>query len=434
MELTVIEKSYPITFREEDAQILGDHIRLRHSVELVGMKRVGISNFLRFFLNHKEIKKVYIRDTDNYHLFIPVDLHDLIEQEVFPFWVLTFKRLVDAVEKIDIDSSTKELINTLFLNSVQLHDHFMTIENLKRAFRELISAGVTPTIFFIRFDRLNSHATKQLLENLQGLIDATNRKLSYVFTSFRPLDQLSSDAFPRASLATFSHIMYLCTAKSRDMKVIYESFNDRYRLDIQKPVVNHIIQYSGGHVQYLHLLMLIMNEKKLTLLPNIQEIAQDERVSYLFDELWESLQNTEQETLEKIGSGEKISKTDKEVSKYLWFTGFIDKKTNKIFSPLFEYFLKNNFSNINAPQKTSENGEFTKKEHSLFSYLEQHFDELCERDDIALHVWPEIASEGVSDWTIDRLIARVRNKLKMQKSPYSIVTVKTRGYKLVKGR
>jgi DNA-binding response OmpR family regulator len=48
-------------------------------------------------------------------------------------------------------------------------------------------------------------------------------------------------------------------------------------------------------------------------------------------------------------------------------------------------------------------------------------------------VWPEYEEFGVSDWTIDRLIARLRAKLKQQQSTYTIVTVKTRGYKLVEG-
>ena len=46
-------------------------------------------------------------------------------------------------------------------------------------------------------------------------------------------------------------------------------------------------------------------------------------------------------------------------------------------------------------------------------------------------VWPETVSLGVTDWAIDRLVARVRAKLKDHDKNYEIVTVKTRGYKLV---
>ena len=75
--------------------------------------------------------------------------------------------------------------------------------------------------------------------------------------------------------------------------------------------------------------------------------------------------------------------------------------------------------------------DFTKKEDTLFNYLKRHLNELCERDDIISAVWPEQEELGVSDWAIDRLVARVRSKLKSQNSPYHIQTIVTRGYKLV---
>jgi len=62
MENKTIEALYPISFRQEDASVLGEHLKNRNSVILTGMKRVGISNFLRFFLNHKKISKTYISD------------------------------------------------------------------------------------------------------------------------------------------------------------------------------------------------------------------------------------------------------------------------------------------------------------------------------------------------------------------------------------
>ena len=72
----------------------------------------------------------------------------------------------------------------------------------------------------------------------------------------------------------------------------------------------------------------------------------------------------------------------------------------------------------------------TRKEHLLFTLLESHIGNICEREEIIETVWPEYKELGVSDWAIDRLVARVRVKLKQQGSPYEIVTVRTRGYKL----
>src|SRR3972149_11810562 len=117
MENKTIEALYPISFRQNDAKTLGQHLKNRNNVVLIGMKRVGISNFLRFFLNHQEIAKSYIAD-GNTHLFIPVDLNDLVEREVFPFWILTLKRIVDSVEASILKDATKKYIERLFLDSM----------------------------------------------------------------------------------------------------------------------------------------------------------------------------------------------------------------------------------------------------------------------------------------------------------------------------
>ena len=64
-------------------------------------------------------------------------------------------------------------------------------------------------------------------------------------------------------------------------------------------------------------------------------------------------------------------------------------------------------------------------------FLKLHKDNICEREKIIEAVWPEVEAFGVSDWAIDRLAARVRQKMKLQKNSFEIQTVKTRGYKLI---
>lgn len=72
-----------------------------------------------------------------------------------------------------------------------------------------------------------------------------------------------------------------------------------------------------------------------------------------------------------------------------------------------------------------------KKENLLYKLLLSNIGDICERENIIETVWPEYLDMAVSDWTIDQLIARLRTKLKMQKSPYAVKTVRTRGYRLV---
>ena len=120
----------------------------------------------------------------------------------------------------------------------------------------------------------------------------------------------------------------------------------------------------------------------------------------------------------------------KEKAKYLWDTGFVhtlDNKTVKIFSPLFGSYV----SQVEHEEKRKrKSAHLTRKENLLFTLLKSQLGEICEREKIIDVVWPESSEFGVSDWAIDRLIARVRVKLREQDNPYEIQTVRTRGYKL----
>lgn len=430
MDNSFTETNYPIDFRENDARRLGEHIRHGHSVDLVGMKKVGISNFLRFFLYHKNIVNTYINGNGQKHIFISVDLNDLIEREIFPFWILTFKRIVDQTENLPLEAKTKKLISRLFLDSIQSGDTFLTLDGIRKALKEVSKLGITPTIFFIRFDRLKDAVTPEFFNNLLGLREATAHKLSYVFTSFRTLNELAPEVFKKEALSVFSQSMYVKPAENKDILTIFNTFKDRYQLAIKDETRDGILSLSGGHVQYLQLSLIILKEMlqgseddRL----NIEDlILRDERISLQSEELWESLTEFERELLLKILKKEEIKEEDKTRGKYLWETGFMLEGKESVFSPIFENFLAGKKS-----LQTSNSLDFTKKENLIFNYLKENLENLCDRDKIIETVWPEYEELGVSDWAVDRLIARVRTKLKNQKSPYEIITIKTRGYKLV---
>lgn len=430
MDNGVIEASYPITFRKNDAVKLGLHLKNRRSVVLIGMKRVGISNFLRFFLNHKAIVSTYIAD-GNSHLFIPVDLNDLVEREVFPFWILTLKRVYDAVESSALTNQTKKYVEGLFLDSMQSKDTFFTIESVKKSLIKITEEKTLPTIFFIRFDRLKEVVTSEFFGNLQGLRDATNQKISYVFTSFRGLTDLAPSVFTKSSISTFAHNVYIIPAEKKDTKIIFDTYKTKSRLSFSPALEASLFEVVDGYVQYLQLALISFNEAGN--FKNKQEIfdflSRDERIMLQSEELWESLNSSEQSVLLKIEKEQKVSPEERKTASYLWDSGFLveDKEKTILFSPLFSHYLKQR--QVNKDNNTSV--ELSKKEHLLFTYLKSKTGTICERDDIIQSVWPEVKEFGVSDWAIDRLVARLRVKLKSQNAKFEIQTVKTRGYKMV---
>jgi hypothetical protein len=429
MENHIPEASYPVSFRQEDAKKLGKYLEQRRSVNLIGMRRVGINNFLRFFLYNKDIVSTYI-SRDQKHLFIPVDLNDLVEREIYPFWTLTLKRVVDASETADLPKETKEKINALFLTSIQSQDLFLVIDTIRKALLLIVENNIYPTLFFLRFDRLQDAFNPSFFDNLEGLYDATHERLSYVFTSYRSLDSIFPTA--KTSLSVFAQQLYVGPATEKEMEIVYQTYKDRYNLDLSPETEKELFSLVAGNIQYLHLALIILNEKKKEASVKDAEeqtlqklLLNDERIILESEELWESLTKEEKNVLLSFVKNQAIDKTAESGASYLWDTGFV--KNGKIFSPLLEHYLLNK-----EPEKTKTETvvHLTRKEHLLFTLLEAHIGDICERDEIIEVVWPEYKEFGVSDWAIDRLVARVRVKLREQKSPFEIVTVRTRGYKL----
>jgi hypothetical protein len=301
---------------------------------------------------------------------------------------------------------------------------------------EMSNEQLLPTLFFLRFDRIKDTINPSFFDNLVGLRDATHQRLCYVFTSFRSLDVLSPGVFPKASLSVFSHLMYIPPASTADMQVIYAALNKRYQLRLSSVLETALFTMVAGNVQYLQLALIILNEKKKEL-PISKEallelLISDERFALQSEELWESLTDEEQKVLMKVQSHEILNEQDREQGQYLWQVGFLQDEAEKtqLFSPLFAQYIHAKSQDFKNGQE-EKNIHFSRKEHLLFTLLEKFLGEICERDEIISAVWPEYQELGVSDWAIDRLVARVRTKLREQESKYEIKTIRTRGYQLI---
>lgn len=431
MAHSIIEENYPLTFRQEEAKELGRHLKNRHAVVLIGMKKVGISNFLRFFLNNKDIPGTYIKDYRK-HLFIPVDLNDLVECEIAPFWTLTLKRIVDSVEKSLVDEKIKKQIGNMFLESIQLQDLFFTTDSVRLALLKITEQGYLPTIFFIRFDRMEDAVTPEFFANLEG-IKSTNQQVAFVFTSYQLLKKLIPLVLPKTSWAVFFKNIYISPAKKEDVRIIFNAYKKRYGVLLPENLEEYLFELVDGYTQYLQLSLIFLHDKKESVKTKeelLEGLGKDERINFQSEELWESLDKNSQAVLLKIVNNEKILPEEKKRSIYLWNTGFIkiSGANNHIFSKLFENFVKQKEQESGAKEA---NNEFSKKENLLFGLLKENKDRICEREEIIEVVWPEEEELGVSDWAIDKLVARVRGKLKVQNNNFEIQTVKTRGYKLV---
>lgn len=418
-----IESTYPDQFRHNDTQTLATHLVQHSSVVLVGMKRVGISNFLRFFLSNKALEETFFKKAQL--LFIVVDAHDLVERAIGPFWTLLLKRMNDVIEQSQLSDDIKKQSRELFLESIQLKDTFYTYDCVQKLCAQISSEGLHPVLVLTRFDRLLPAFTKEFFSNLQGLKDAAG-KLSYIFTSYRPLEQLNSEVFSASSMSVFAHTQYLKPALPEDAHIVLDTLLHRYHLEMTEKQQQALVSLSSGHVQYLHLSVLAYKDTtdQEHFSFSAHALSDNESITLQSEELFGELTPKEKEVCEKIAHDQKITKDDESELDYLKKTGIVDSKNQLFCSLLKEYILRSSL------EKQPKQKELSRQEQVLFTLFLQHTGELVERNEIVEEVWPDQAETGVSDWAIDRLVARLRQKLKDRNEPYKITTVVTRGYKL----
>ncbi len=76
--------------------------------------------------------------------------------------------------------------------------------------------------------------------------------------------------------------------------------------------------------------------------------------------------------------------------------------------------------------------ELSAKEYTLLLFLDDHADRICSREEITTAVWPEYKG-SVFDYQVESLIKRLRQKLEPDaEESHLVVTIRGRGYRLVK--
>ncbi len=417
-----VEADYPLNFREDVSSVLGEYIKYRSSVELVGINRVGIGNFLRFFLSNKDVKNEYV-GSDKKHCFVYVDLQELIEVSSLAFWRLVFKRIVDAVSKEKmLSEEVMDKISKIFISSIQVDDVFLTYDFVRQGISILAHEEINVTIFLVRFDRLLDIISEELFSNMESLTRSSGETLSFVLTTYRNLEEIAPNFDGDSNFYKYLNRLYINPCDYFDSKVVVSYLIKKYEIDMSADVIKRLIFLSGGHVNYIYIIFFILSQNK-DLKDKYdklyKKITDDERI---LDQSNEILENLTKEDKDKLYSMFSQGKSNTDVDGYLYRTGLYRNKD--IFSGLMSNYLNKK----KELEKKEQDAIFTNKENLLFEILERNINKLCSREDIIEYVWSECSGLGVSDWTIDSLVRRLRLKLKMQNSKLTIKTVRTRGF------
>lgn len=221
--------------------------------------------------------------------------------------------------------------------------------------------------------------------NLRALRDAYKYRLTYLFATRRPLD-------PESELAElfYANSIWLGPMSQSDAFWNVERYTKRQGEVWSESVTENLIKMSWGYPSLLRGLCEAYAQVKSL---DSDQLSKHPAVQYRIKEFW----------------------TDQPSEEYLAKSGLAGQ-------PLL----------VSGRSPQVETEHLTAKEHALLLYLQNHPEEVCEKDDLIKAVWPEdeVFETGIRDDSLAQLIRRLRIKIEPDPSkPRFIQTIPGRGYR-----
>lgn len=257
-------------------------------------------------------------------------------------------------------------------------------------------------------------------EDASFLIDTLDRirlihSTSFITVILSDIKSLSRALMTHKKSLTRS-LFVLSPLSTTDTNFLFDSFSKRFDFTATDLQQQRIRTLGTGYIGLLKTLFLLQKDHPTVVLDKDWLLSQDaviHRLTRIASEF--SLQQ-----LSQLVDANKVIKEDDIFEKY----GITEN--DEIRNPLLFAFLT---QQLKSPVKQAEL-LFTSIESSSFNYFLQHPTQTIDRSVLAQFIWGDVWEEKYSDWAIDQIIHRIREKLEKANAPYEIVTKKGEGFYL----
>lgn len=458
------ETSYPLTYRQREAQQVFRCLESGESCCLVASGGAGTLNFLRF-LRRRNVQQRYLNLDQQDFCFVLVDLNALTELSEWAVYELLLHTMLSAMETTQLATSLVERTEDFYRQVVLSKDRLLGQRYFERTVQAMCQQTGLRLVFLLdRFDRIFGRLDSCLFLGLRALRDMFKYRLCFVVTGLTDLTRVRENlAEVEDFYILFSRNVYgLEPYNWDDARAMIHSLAKRLGANLTEDEINWLIEVAGGHPRLLKTIFWAHHEDRVHPRESaVEQLFDDAGVWVECSRLWDGLDEDEQETMRAIAVGHdafglsdpSAAAPPSEASQLLRLKGLIRQDrdgTYVVFCPLFRDFarrqrLTQGRGVILDPQTADvwvegrHIADLTRFEFELLDYLVQHCDHICTRGELAAHLYPgefeDIEGHIVNEPRIDTLIARLRAKIEPDRShPTYLITVRGRGYRLVSPR
>ncbi|MCC7304455.1 helix-turn-helix domain-containing protein [bacterium] len=294
-------------------------------------------------------------------------------------------------------------------------DTAVLLGSLQQYITTLSDAGRRLVIIFYKIDRLKdipAIAAESLMALYRTRKIVTSPACSFWFLldDIDPMEHSPSRFLQKLTYPLCETLLYFPDLNQEETDYWIEVFTDRYKLILNKKMRKDIYTYCGGNYSLIYDAFLILQDtgfkkgwqKVLANNPLITEYLEEYRKTF-------SLEN--QRLILKYAKG-KIPRTDVPILGYL-----------QIYSKIFFDYCKSLPDDYIAQSGIS---LFTGRELQLYEFLKSRKNALVPKEDIQKVLWKD-NYEKFSLWAQDKVISRLRRKLKVANKGEKLVAIKRMG-------
>ncbi len=231
----------------------------------------------------------------------------------------------------------------------------------------------------------------------------------------------------------YENIFYYPLYGQSETKAFIELLSHQWRAAISSNQADEIISSCGGH-------FWLVKEAVREIATRHSWTSTHEGMQFRLRSFFNLLLPTEQTALYKLATGQKVFSADEKMSlSYLQTMRVINDQHQFLFGSLKEFLLLGEGLSASLELKDEHillndvpvENVFSRKEYRILKLLLERANTTVSRDELAQRIWPTNTQEHYSDWAIDQLMARLRQRcINLSLPSRFIVAVRGRGYLL----
>jgi len=454
MEKVPTEK---VVLRRMDLAFVLDCVHDARPCAIVGLSNTGKSWLLRT-LCQREIQVDHLGPRIDEYLFVYIDCNSMLELSEQGFYEVVLRATRDVLTRNGVEEALLSETELHYRGVIEAEHTFHVPLSFNEAIVALSERLQRCIVFlFDEFDEPFAALDGRVFLNLRALKDRYGAGLCYVTATEKPLNATRQEA----DVSEFSELFagrtrWLSVLDRDDATRIIEAQAIAEGVTLENDQVGFVLRQAGGHPGLIQAATQVLlrvevgapqdlRERGLTLARDTLDSAPIVHTECA--KLWEQLEEGEREALMRLVTLGTEQVNEARIQS-LQCKGILSETTQSptIFGQLFERFTRRQRlireGAVRGVQVDVDSGDvwvdgvpaptLTDLEYRLLLLLYGRLDKICDKYQIVEAVWGETYIDQVDDARIEKLISRLRAKLEQDPStPYYLITVRGRGYKLV---